>query len=173
MPTIGPMIAASARLALGYGERLLANVTAEQSSSFARIGDTTIESNHPAFIYGHLSLYSSRGIEQLGADASAYQPTEEFVRLFSKDAKCVDDPDRSIYPEMSLITERLFTGHHAAINALENADDERFSLENPTAAMREKFPTVGAMHGFYVGGHFMLHMGQMSAWRRSMGLGAA
>jgi hypothetical protein len=173
MPTIGPMIAASARLALGYGERLLANVAAEQFSAFARIGDTTIESNHPAFIYGHLSLYSSRVIEQLGADASAYQPTEDFVRLFSKDAKCVDDPDRAIYPEMSLITERLFSGHRAVIDALEHADDELFSLENPTAVMREKFPTIGAMHGFYVGGHFMLHMGQMSAWRRAMGLGAA
>jgi hypothetical protein len=29
------------------------------------------------------------------------------------------------------------------------------------------------MINFYVGGHMMLHLGQLSAWRRMMGLGAA
>ena len=36
-----------------------------------------------------------------------------------------------------------------------------------------RFPTKGAALGFYVGGHFMMHMGQLSAWRRAMGMGAA
>ena len=173
MPNIGPMIAASARLGLGYAERLLSDVTADQFARFARIGDTIIESNHPAFVYGHLSLYSSRIIEQLGADASAYEPSEAFIAVFSKDAKCVDDPNGSIYPSMEEITERLFSGYQAAVTALEQADDALFEQANPNEAMRGKFATIGAMHGFYVGGHFMLHMGQMSAWRRAVGLGAA
>jgi len=29
------------------------------------------------------------------------------------------------------------------------------------------------MLNFYLGGHVMLHIGQMSAWRRMMGLGPA
>ena len=49
----------------------------------------------------------------------------------------------------------------------------RFLLENPNERMRAKFPTNGAMLAFYVGGHFMLHMGQLSAWRRAVGLGPA
>ena len=173
MPTIGPMIAASARLGLGYAERLLKDVTPQQFPRFARLGDTVIESNHPAFLYGHLSLYSSRVIEQLGADATRYLPPDGFESLFSKDASCVDDVDGSIYPPMDQVTAAFFTGYQAAAEALENADDRHFYARNPNDAMRGKFPTKGAMIGFYVGGHFMLHMGQMSAWRRAIGMGPA
>lgn len=170
---IGPMIAASARLALGYAERLLADVKAEDFSKFARSGDTVIESNHPTFIYGHLSLYAPRVVEQLGGDASSVQPTDAYLKLFSKDAKCVDDPDGAIHPPMTEIVDALMKSHRLAIDVLDSAEDSLFFEENPNEGMRAKFPTVGAMHGFYLGGHFMLHMGQMSAWRRAMGMGPA
>ena len=173
MSNIGPIIAASARLGLGYAERLLTDVKADQFARFAKIGDTTIESNHGAFIYGHLSLYACRVIDGVGSDASRYQPSAAFLELFSKDAKCVDDPDGSIYPAMDEITSALLDSYRAAAEALENADDAVFLTENPNEAMRGKFPTTGAMHAFYVGGHFMLHMGQMSAWRRALGMGPA
>ena len=173
MPTIGPMIAASARLGLGYAERLLKDVRPGQFARLARIGDTVIESNHPAFIYGHLSLYAPRVIVQVGGEAAKFLPPANFTELFSKDAKCVDDPDGSIYPPMGEITSAMLDGYRAAADALERADDALFSAENPNEAMRGKFPTTGAMHAFYVGGHLMLHMGQMSAWRRAVGLGAA
>jgi hypothetical protein len=173
MPTIGPMIAASARLGLGYAERLLKDVTPEQFPRYAKIGDTLIESNHPAFIYGHLSLYPSRVIEQAGGDPAEFLPSSQFEQLFSKDARCVDDPDGSIYPPMDEVTSALLRGYQAAVETLEKAADEVFQAENPNEAMRERFPTKGAALGFYVGGHFMLHMGQMSAWRRAMGMGPA
>ena len=173
MPHIGPMIAASAKLGLGYAERLLKGIPAEKYASFARVQDTIIESNHPAFIYGHLGLYASRIIAELGCDASAYTPSADYMKIFSKDAVCVDDPDNSIYPAMDEVNTHLFTNYEAAITALEQAEDEVFQQQNPNEAMREKFATIGAMHGFYVGGHFMMHMGQMSAWRRMAGLGPA
>ena len=173
MPTIGPMISPSARLCLGYADRLLQDVRPDQFARFANVGGTVIHSNHPAFIYGHLSLYAPRIVEQLGGDASGLAPSTEFQELFSKDAQCVDDPDGSIYPAMNVIVSALQNGYSAAIDALDSAPDEIFEEANPNEAMRSKFPTIGAMHGFYVGGHFMLHMGQMSAWRRAVGLGAA
>ncbi len=61
----------------------------------------------------------------------------------------------------------------AAIAALEKAEDSVFEQQNPNEGMRQKFATIGAMHGFYVGGQFMMHMGQMSAWRRMAGFGPA
>lgn len=173
MPNIGPMIAASARLGLGYAERLLQDVRADQFARFAWAGDRAIESNHPAFIYGHLSLYSSSVIKGAGGDPAEFLPADRFQQLFSKDAKCVDDPDGSIYPPMDEVTAALLDGHRAAAAVLEAAADEVFLQENPNDRMRAKFPTNGAMLGFYVGGHFMLHMGQMSAWRRAVGLGPA
>lgn len=173
MPHIGPMIAASAKLGLGYAERLLKDIPADQFARFAQVQDTVIESNHPAFIYGHLSLYASRVIAELGCDSSAYNPSIEYEKVFSKDAVCVDDPDNSIYPAMEDVTAQLFTNYQAAIVALEQADDAIFQKQNPNEGMRAKFATIGAMHGFYVGGHFMMHMGQLSAWRRMTGLGPA
>ncbi|NND99742.1 MAG: DinB family protein [Pirellulaceae bacterium] len=173
MPNIGPMIAASAELGLGYAERLLNGITPDQFARLARIGDTVIESNHPAFIFGHLSLYGRNVIAGLDQDASAYQPSEEFIKVFSKDATCVDDPDGSIYPAMKEITTAFFDSYRAAIDALRQADDDLFTQPNPNEGMQAKFPTKGAMYGFYVGGHVMLHIGQLSAWRRAKGLGPA
>ena len=173
MAKIGEMIAASCDLGIGYAERLLADVSAEKFGAFARPGGQLVESNHPAFIYGHLSLYPSRIIAQLGEDATNYQPSETFEKLFSHQAKCVDDPENSIYPSKDEITTKFFDAHRRASEVLRAADEERFRQENPNEGMRQKFPTIGAMHGFYVGGHIMMHIGQLSAWRRAMGLGPA
>ena len=170
---IGPMIAASAQLGIGYAERLLKDISSDQFARFAKIGDTTIQSNHPAFIFGHLSLYACRVIEGVGNDATQYRPSVEFDTVFSKDAQCVDDPDGTIYPTMEAVTKAYFDGYNAVVESLNGAPDEVFREENPNEAMRGKFATKGAMFGFYVGGHVMLHIGQLSAWRRAMGLGPA
>ncbi|QDT13890.1 DinB family protein [Planctomycetes bacterium K23_9] len=173
MSNFGPMIAESAQLALGYAERLLKDVTPEQFARFAKVGDTVIQSNHPAFIYGHLSLYACRVVEGCGQDASSLQPSEDFERAFSKDAQCVDDTEGSIYPPMDVVTKAFFDGYGAAVEALKQAPDDVFTKENPNEAMRGKFPTQGGLFDFYVGGHVMLHIGQLSAWRRAIGLGPA
>ena len=169
---IGELIAASARLGLGYADRLLADVGTDQFARFASVGDTVIESNHPCFILGHLSLYAPRVVGELGGDASAIQPSETFVNLFNKDAKCADDVDGSLYPSMDEVVAAFRSGYDKANETLGRSGDELFHQENPNEAMRAKFPTVGAMHAFYLGGHLMVHMGQFSAWRRMMGMGA-
>ena len=173
MPSFGEMLAASCDIGVGYGERLLADVSADTFGSFARPGGQLVESNHPAFIYGHLSLYACRVIKQLGEDSTAWEPSDEFVKHFSHEAKCIDDPDNSIYPSMDEVTGKFFDGYRRASEVLRSADDALFLQENPNEGMRPKFPTMGAMHGFYVGGHVMMHVGQLSAWRRAMGLGPA
>ncbi len=170
--SIGIMIAESAKLSLGYAQNLLKDVPADKFARFAPGQDGLIDSNHPAFIYGHLSLYSPRVVEQLGGDASNLVPTDKFVELFSKDAKCIDDPDGTIYPAMDEITERLVAAQEAAIAAVASATDDALTAANENS-MKERFTTVGSMMAFYLGGHFMIHMGQMSAWRRMMGLGPA
>ena len=72
------------------------------------------------------------------------------------------------------MTDLFFKGYRAALEALKVTPDEVFQRPNPLGgAMAEKFPTLGSMHTFYVGGHIMIHMGQMSAWRRMEGLGPA
>ena len=173
MNTIGPMIAASAKLGLNYADRLLNGIPAETFSSFARCAGSTIESNHPAFIFGHLGLYAPRIVSELGGDDSEIRPSDKLITLFSKDAKCLDDPSCSIYPAMTEIVSHFRIVYEKAIEHLEAADDSLFTTQNPNQAMQKLFPTLGSMHAFYVGGHLMMHMGQLSAWRRANGLGAA
>lgn len=172
--SLGNTIADSLSLSLTYGKRMLTGVTPLIFSKFARPGNQLVESNHPAFVYGHLSLYAARIVEQLGGDASGIQPSEQFLAAFSKDAQCQDDPEGTIYPPMEEITEAFFKNYEAAMVALRAAPDEALQQSNPAGGrMTELFPTIGSMQAFYVGGHMMFHLGQVSAWRRMQGLGPA
>ena len=166
----GEMIAASSRIALSYLDRLTDGIDAADFGKLARCGGTVIDANHPAFIVGHLSIYPSRIIDELGGDAGRVAPGDVYENLFSPSAECRDDPDATIYPPRSELIQRCRSGYEAAIAALQSADDDAFRRPNANEKMRAKFATTGAMHGFYVGGHFMMHMGQLSTWRRAMGL---
>lgn len=169
--SLGNTIADSLEVALGYAERLLSDIEPNQFARLANVGGVTVESNHPAFIYGHLALYAPRVTQQLGQDALAVP--DSFDSVFSMNATCVDDPEGTIYPAMDQITSVFFEGYRQAQAALQGADDEQFAAPNPAEKMIAKFPTIGSMHAFYVGGHMMMHIGQLSAWRRMMGLGPA
>lgn len=170
--SLGNIIADSLQLSLGYSERLLKDVPAAKFARFATPGGQVIESNHPAFIYGHLSLYGPRILKQLGLAGPAVP--DGFEAAFSKDAKCVDDPQGTIYPAMEKVTKAYFEGYQAAAEALRKVEDSVFQQANPLEGrMAELFPTLGSLQAFYCGGHIMMHLGQMSAWRRMAGLGAA
>lgn len=171
--SIGPLIADSGKISLAYAQRLIAGISPAQFGCFAKSDGGEVISNHPAFIYGHLSLYACRIVEQLGKDASAIKPSDSYVQLFSHTATCVNDAEGSLYPPMEELVERVMTSYQAAIDALLDSEDTLFLVPNANEAMRSKFATNGSMHAFYIGGHFMYHMGQVSAWRRMMGLGPA
>lgn len=172
--TLGNTIADSLQLSLSYAERLLSDVEATQFARFANPGGQTIESNHPAFVLGHLSIYAPRILEQLGRTDLSVSVSEQTATSCSKDAKCSDDKDGSIYPGMEQIVKEFRDGYGNAITALREADDSVLQQPNPAGGrMSELFPTIGSMHAFYVGGHMMMHLGQMSAWRRMQGMSAA
>ena len=171
---LGTIIAAGGELGVGYAEKLLKGISAAQFARYATPGQQIIESNHPAFIIGHLGLYGFRIAEELGGPPAADLIPESYAGLFSKTATCQDDPEGSIYPAASEITEAFFSGYRAALEALRVADDETFARENPAAGpIKERFPTLGGMHAFLMGGHIMMHLGQLSAYRRMIGLGSA
>lgn len=170
--SLGNVIADSLDLSLSYGERLLKDVTADKFARYATVGGVTVEANHPAFVYGHLCLYGPRILMQLGIDGPAVPAG--FEPLFSKEAKCVDDPTGAIYPAMEKITTAFFDGYRAAVSSLRSLPDSALQVPNPLEGpMAVKFPTLGSLQNFYAGGHLMMHLGQISTWRRMMGLGPA
>lgn len=170
--SLGNVIGDSLAVSLGYAERLLVGIEDSQFGLLPRVGDQVFQSNHPAFIYGHLSLYAPRIIRDLGGDP--IEVPEGFEDLFSKDAQCDDDPHHNIYPHREMIVDAFFRGYRQVLEEVRQTPDAIFGQANSVPGrLSELFPTKGSMIAFYVGGHCMIHFGQLSAWRRIMGLPAA
>jgi hypothetical protein len=170
--SIGHLIADSLGVALGYADRLLKDVPPERFGRFAAPGGVVVASNHPAFIYGHLSLYAPKVLLQIGHPAPPVP--EHFDVVFTKDATCRDDGDGDFYPGMDEVLAFFWEGYRMVTGALRSTPNEAFEKPNPAEGrMRDLFPTIGSVQTFYCGGHMMMHLGQMSAWRRMEGLPAA
>jgi hypothetical protein len=170
--SLGNLIADSLTVSFSYAERLVVGITAERFARFATPGGVIVASNHPAFIYGHLSLYAPRVLRQI--DHPAPSVPDSFELAFSKDAVCRDDPDGTLYPPMDEVVAFFREGYRMVAGALRSSPDEPFERANPAEGpMKKLFPTIGSVQGFYCGGHMMMHLGQLSAWRRMEGLPAA
>lgn len=170
--SLGNIIADSLAVSLAYGERLLAGVSGERFARFSTPGGVVIASNHPAFVYGHLSLYAPRVLQQIGHPAPAVP--EQFGVAFSKDASCRDDSDGDLYPAMEEVLAFYREGYRMVVGGLRSTPNETFEKPNPAEGrMRELFPTIGSVQAFYCGGHMMMHLGQVSGWRRMEALGTA
>jgi hypothetical protein len=168
--SLGNTIADSLKVSLGYADRLLKDVSVERFARFASPGGVVVVSNHPAFIYGHLSLYAPKILLQIGHPAPSVP--DHFEDAFSKDSTCRDDVDGGLYPGMEETVEFFREGYRMVSGALRSTADDAFQQPNPTEGrMRELFPTIGSVQTFYCGGHMMMHLGQVSAWRRMEGLG--
>lgn len=170
--SLGNIVADSLQVSIGYAERLLKDVPSGRFARFAAAGGVAVEANHPAFIYGHLSLYAPKVLIQIGHPAPGVP--DQFELMFSKDASCRDDVDGDLYPPMDEITSFFFEAYRMVSGAVRSTPDATFEQENPaTGRMAQLFPTLGSVQAFYCGGHLMMHLGQMSTWRRIEGLGAA
>lgn len=169
MAAIGEMIVAAGRVSLGLARNLLHGVEPGSAARLANPGGKTVDSNHPAWAYGHLSLYAARLVNLVGGDASALKLPDTFEPLFKAGSTCMDDPKGLIYPPIEVISDCFFKGYNAACVAVADAPDSAFSREMPQDR-RSFVPTVGAAAVFLLSGHIMFHMGQVSAWRRMMGL---
>lgn len=156
-----------------YSELVLKNIPADRFARFAEVEGRKIESNHPAFAYGHLSLYWPRALRMLGVDASEIDVPESWQDLFKDGAPCRDDVDGSIYPPRDAIINAYLKGFDAVLAAVANSSDEVLSRPPEDEKSRARYHTVAAQVSFLMAGHPNLHAGQVSAWRRCEGLGAA
>jgi len=174
MGIIANTIVPAGNLSKMYAEMLLKDVTPATFARFASPGGKVVQSNHPAFVYGHLAMYPHRVMDMLGLPKGATAVPEGWEGLFKAGVECRDDPSGTIYPKMETIVAFYTAAYAAAMKAIAEASDEQLTAPNPAEGrMKEMFPTVGAVCNFIVASHQMSHFGQVSAWRRFMGLGSA
>jgi len=172
--TIGPSIANPASITRSFGQHMLKDVPAEKAARFATPGGVKVVSNHPVFVFGHLSLYNRRVLALLNMPEGVAAVPAEWDGLFKAGVECKDDPDGTIYPALSVVTKKFFEGFDAAVAAVKTADDALLLEPNPMEGrMKEMCPVKAQMITFVLNAHPMSHFGQISAWRRMIGLGSA
>lgn len=164
-PRTADVIVPAARMGLGFFDMMLKDIPAER---FARTPEG-IESNHPAWVLGHLSIYTDTVLECVGKPDRA-EPDEKLTELFKDGSQCRDDAKGTIYPGRDELALRFFARMNTALDAVSETDDAILAHPN-TSFAHETMPTIGALVNFLLGHHVMMHMGQVSAWRRMMGMG--
>lgn len=174
MGIVAETIVRGCRMSINLAELMVKDVTPKMFGRKPHFAGTTIDTNHGAFIYGHLALYPARAMAILGKDATAIQPPSTYEPLFAAGKPCLDDPEGTIYPPMNEITSLYFKAYTTAADAIMSVPDDVFAQPNPREGrIKEMYPTIGGMINFVLGIHPMMHLGQMSTWRRCMGLGPA
>jgi len=162
----------AAKLGIGLGEMLAKDIPADKFVRFLTNNGEKIVANHPAYAIGHLAIYPAKIAGFLGADASTFAKLEKWVPVLEQDIECHDDADGSIYPGKDAILDAYVSGYTGILDIVANTDESVFAQENPFEKARDRFPTIGVMTSFMLTSHVMFHLGQVSTWRRCMGLGS-
>lgn len=172
MGQLGKTMANTGKAMLWYAQTLLKDVDAKDFARKPTGPAGEIDANHPAFIFGHLAVYPPWLLEAMEVETGPAIP-ESYSELFGHTADCHADPDRTRYPDKDEIVTAFFDGYRHLLSVLESIDDEVFARPLKHENLRDFFPTVGDLVDFMVGAHAMGHLGQLSTWRRCMGLGSA
>lgn len=164
---IAQTIIPGAKRSHGYAQTLLAGIDPKAANRMPK----GVKTNHPTFVYGHLSIYPDRLFAMLGRPELA-KPRPKYEEAFSPYVECEDDPEGKKYPSLDEVASYYNERTGALIDFLEKVDDQVLAAANP-GPMKEMFPTIGSQVAFMLQAHTMMHLGQVSAWRRVMGLGEA
>jgi hypothetical protein len=121
--------------------------------------------NHPAWILGHLAVTTDSAVRIVGATPIC---PEDWRAKFGPGSTVV--ADRGAYPSKSELLSAFEAAHARVTEGMANVTEEHLSRPQPSRFFRDELPTLGDMLLHLITTHPMLHLGQLSAWRRAMGL---
>jgi hypothetical protein len=145
---------------LFYAQRLMADLGEEELTAQPLEGVTM---NHPAFVIGHLAWANDNGMALVGGTPVLSNLKE----LWGSGA--VPSEERSLYPSKADLIRTLEVSHTRLAAAVKQASKGLLKAPAPEK-MRSKFPTHGHILLSLMTSHYAVHLGQLSAWRRAMGL---
>ena len=121
--------------------------------------------NHPAWSLGHLVMVADRLGRLLGLESEV---PGGWAPVFATGG--IPSNDASRYPSKEELLDALAAQHARNTEAIESIGPGWFDTPNPDEKRRKRFPTQGDEAVFLMTSHEMLHLGQVAAWRRAMGL---
>ncbi len=121
--------------------------------------------NHPAWVIGHLA-YSCQALGgEMGLEPWLPQP---WSGQFSTGS--VPLPDVQAYPDKDELVAILRDAESRITRAVRDMDATQLNQPLPDERFREILPTVGHAITQVLAAHTANHIGQMTIWRRAMGL---
>jgi hypothetical protein len=153
---------------LEYAKSLVQDLTDEQMTTVPALG----LDNHPAFTLGHLVSGSADLARDLGAEFEIPDKWADlFVRMGPGDPR-KPDLDKDKYPPKHILINELESQHNKVKKLLKDIDKNK--LNEPLKWRFSNFmPTLGDVVTFMCINHESMHLGQIAAWRRAMGLKSA
>ena len=148
------------RFLLGFARMLAAEIPEERWAEQPMPGV-----NHPAWIFGHLAYSADGAVGALGGQKTL---TVEWIRRYGAGSKV--SAVRADYPSKDELLRILEGRFDEARQLAAAARPEQVALPNPNARLKEGLPTVRDAVAFLLTGHLGVHLGQLSAWRRMIGL---
>jgi hypothetical protein len=123
--------------------------------------------HHALWVLGHLACSDDYFATSLGGRESVIDP--KWQELFGMGSKLIDDP--SAYPSLGEVMTGLEGARQGVLEAFRAMDEQKLSSPTPDdwQAFAPTYAAVMASIAFHEG----FHAGQLSAVRRSLGLGSA
>jgi hypothetical protein len=144
-----------------FGEGLLADLAAEHA--LVRSGD---RGHHPLWLMGHLAYVGQRMVANFGGEP-AVDP-DQWSPMFGIGSEVSDDAKE--YPTWNEVLGVWRDAHRRVPELAAGCDAAGLEEANDNPRMAEHLPTKGKFYAFVLTGHEALHLGQLSAWRRSQGM---
>jgi hypothetical protein len=121
--------------------------------------------NHPAGILGHLARAADGALAMLGAQKML---PDEWKTHFASGSKPL--PSRATYPSKDELLQAVVEGYRQARQKAASASPEQLARPTTMPRAKETLPTFQEMVAFLLTGHMGVHLGQLSSWRRMLGL---
>ena len=124
--------------------------------------------NHPAHVLGHLAAGNYYILSLLGVPAGR---GPEWLEVCYPGK--VPSPRRADYPDKAEIVAAFDASNAALLAALPGLTAEQCARPHAIDYIREHLPNLGDAVAYLITTHLAVHLGQLSAWRRTMAMAPA
>jgi hypothetical protein len=121
--------------------------------------------NHPAWILGHLAWSTDRARALLGLEA---EYPSEWATMFGFGSK--PSATRGDYPSRAELLQAVERGFERLRDQAASATPEQLAQPSTNPRTKDLLPTVKDAIANLLTGHAGVHVGQLSMWRRMIGL---
>jgi hypothetical protein len=121
--------------------------------------------NHPAWILGHIAFSADVAVGLLGGEKTL---PADWLELFKPGSTL--RTARSDYASKTDLLHAVEQYFRRARDLAATAASEQLARPSTNPRMKEALPTIKDALSFLFTGHLGVHLGQLSSWRRMIGL---